>query len=56
MTTDVEYAAIHQFGGTHTFEDGYTAQIPARPFFPSEILPQTWEQDILHILDLHLNP
>jgi phage gpG-like protein len=47
ITTDVEYAAFHQFG---------TSKMVARKFFPTEILPQTWEQDILHILDLHLNP
>jgi phage gpG-like protein len=41
------YAGFHQFG---------TSKMPARPFFPSQTLPQNWERDILHILDSYLNP
>jgi phage gpG-like protein len=47
ITIGQDYAPFHQFG---------TSKMVARKFFPTEILSQTWEQDILHILDLHLNP
>ncbi len=45
VTTDVEYAVFHQFG---------TSKMVARPFFPSEILPQNWETEILDIINNHL--
>lgn len=45
VTTDPMYAPFHQFG---------TSKMPARPFFPSEILPQNWETEILEILNNHL--
>ena len=45
MTTDVEYAAFHQFG---------TSKMVARPFFPGEILPQNWEVEIINMLNQHI--
>lgn len=33
VSNESPYAAIHQFGGWHHFEDG-VAHIPPRPFFP----------------------
>jgi phage virion morphogenesis protein len=45
ITTDTEYAPYHQFG---------TSKMVARPFFPSEILPQNWETEILEIINNHL--
>ncbi len=47
ITTDTEYAPFHQFG---------TNRMVARPFFPSQTLPQSWESDILGILNNHLSP
>ena len=48
VTTDTEYAAVHQFGSP-------SKGIAARPFFPNQTLPQNWEQDILQMLESHLN-
>ena len=45
ITIGQNYAQFHQFG---------TSKMPARPFFTSEILPQTWEQDILDVIAAHL--
>jgi phage virion morphogenesis protein len=45
ITTDTMYAPFHQFG---------TENMPARPFFPTEILPQNWETEILEIINNHL--
>ena len=45
ITTDTMYAPFHQFG---------TSKMVARPFFPSEILPQNWETEILDIINNHL--
>jgi phage virion morphogenesis protein len=47
ITTDAEYAPFHQFG---------TSKMVARPFFPSQTLPQEWERDVLDILNLYLQP
>ena len=45
ITTDTMYAPFHKFG---------TSKMVARPFFPSEILPQNWETEILDIINNHL--
>lgn len=45
VTTDTMYAPFHQFG---------TSKMPARPFFPNEILPQNWEIEILETISNHL--
>lgn len=47
ITIGQDYAPHHQFGTKH---------IPARPFFPSQTLPQDWERDALEILNLYLQP
>jgi phage virion morphogenesis protein len=41
-TIGQDYAKFHQFGTEH---------IPARPFFPSENLPQEWESDVMNVLN-----
>ncbi len=46
VTTDPMYAPFHQFGTSKG--------LPARPFFPTEILPQNWETEILEIINNHL--
>jgi len=54
VTTDAEYAAMMNFGGTKAQFPNLWGDIPARPFFPSEILPQNWETEILEIINNHL--
>lgn len=45
VTIGQDYAPWHQFG---------TENMPARSFFPNEILPQNWETEILEIINNHL--
>lgn len=47
ITTDTEYAPHHQFG---------TSKMVARPFFPSQTLPQEWENDVMDVLNSYLTP
>lgn len=47
VTTDTEYAPHHQFG---------TSKMVARPFFPSQTLPQDWENDVMDVLNSYLIP
>lgn len=54
LTTDVAYASMMNFGGTKAQFPNLWGDIPARPFFPSEILPQNWETEILEIINNHL--
>jgi phage virion morphogenesis protein len=54
LTTDVAYATMMNFGGTKAQFPNLWGDIPARPFFPNEILPQNWETEILEIINNHL--
>jgi phage virion morphogenesis protein len=45
ITIGQDYAPFHQFG---------TENMSARPFFPTEILPQNWETEILEIINNYL--
>jgi phage virion morphogenesis protein len=56
VTTDVEYAAMMNFGGTKAQFPHLWGDIPARPFFPSSTLPQEWERDVMDVLNLYLQP
>lgn len=47
ITIGQDYAPFHQFG---------TSKMVARPFFPSQTLPQAWERDVMDILNLYLQP
>jgi phage gpG-like protein len=51
ITTDVEYAAMMNFGGTKAQFPNLWGDIPARPFFPSENLPLEWESDVMNVLN-----
>lgn len=46
ITIGQDYAPFHQFG---------TSKMVARPFFPSQTLPQAWEADVMDILNLYLS-
>lgn len=39
--TNLNYAVIHQFGGAAG--RNLAATIPARPFFPTDVLPAAWQ-------------
>ena len=54
LTTDSVYAAMMNFGGTKAQFPHLWGDIPARPFFPTEILPQNWEVEILDVINAHL--
>lgn len=54
ITTDVVYAAMMNFGGIKAQFPNLWGDIPARPFFPSEILPQNWETEILETINHYL--
>lgn len=47
ITIGQDYAPFHQFG---------TNKMPARPFFPSETLPQDWENSVMDVLNSYLMP
>lgn len=66
--TNVRYAPLHQFGGTveaktprgliFPVPGGWVRKrrvaIPARPFLPTDGLPDAWREDILSIIHDHL--
>lgn len=66
--TNVRYAPTHQFGATirakrprgliFPVPGGWVRKrqvtVPARPFFPSDVLPDPWREDILSIIHDYL--
>ncbi|MGB4498896.1 MAG: phage virion morphogenesis protein [Methylococcaceae bacterium] len=55
ITTDVEYAAMMNFGGTKAQFPNLWGDVPARPFMPTAELPAQWTEDIVDIIEQHLS-
>jgi phage virion morphogenesis protein len=55
ITTDVEYAAMMNFGGTKAQFPNLWGDVPARPFMPTAELPAQWAEDIVDIIEQHLS-
>ena len=54
ITIGQEYAAMMNFGGTKAQFPHLWGDIPARPFFPSQTLPQEWQNDVMDVLNSYL--
>lgn len=53
--TNKPYAALMNFGGTKAQFPNLWGDIPARPFMPTDNLPESWADEIMAVVTHHLS-